>query len=48
MDFVDGLANEEQIGNTKMKSILNITMLLIYTNPEIDYNAVIHCKIFTL
>lgn len=48
MALADGLANEEQISDAEMKSILNIVMFLINTNPQTDYNAVIYHKVFTL
>lgn len=48
MALADGLANEEQISDAEMKSILNIIMFLINTNPQTNYNAVIYHKVFIL
>lgn len=47
MALADRLANEEEISDTEIQYILNVTMLFIYASPQTGYNAVTYPRKFT-
>lgn len=47
MALTDCLANEDEINDSEMQCILNVTVLFIYASPQTDYNTVTCPRKFT-